>query len=74
MGVLGTTWNDICRDPKFAVYTACLMWENSETETSDKRWEVFKMMAAQNIRKLVPSKGAYRDAGFYECELDAKPM
>jgi len=74
LGVLGTTWNDICRDPKFAVYTACLMWENSETETSDKRWEVFKMMAAQNIRKLVPSKGAYRDAGFYECELDAKPM
>lgn len=74
LGVLGTTWNDICRDPKFAVYTACLMWEEHETETPGTRWEVFKMMAAQNIRKLVPSDGVYESAGFYEAELDFKPL
>ncbi len=74
LGVMATTWNDICRDPKFAVYTACLMWENKETETPANRWEVFKMMTAQNIRKLVPSNGIYENAGFYEMELDFKPV
>ena len=74
LGVMGTTWNDICRDPKLAVYTACLMWETKENETPSNRWEVFKMMTAQNIRKLVPSGGVYENAGFYEKELDYKPV
>ncbi len=73
-GVIGTTWTDICRDPKFAVYTACLMWEDKETETPSDRWEIFKVMAAQNMRKLVPSKGIYEDSGFYERETDCKPV
>lgn len=73
-GVMGTTWNDICRDPKFAVYTACLMWEAKDNETPANRWEVFKMMAAHNIRKLAPSEGIYENAGFYEMELDFKPV
>ncbi len=73
-GVIGTTWNGICRDPKFAVYTACLMWENAENETPFGRWEVFKAMSAANIRKLVPANGVYKDAGFVEEELAFKPV
>ncbi|MBR5307569.1 MAG: family 20 glycosylhydrolase [Clostridia bacterium] len=73
-GVIGTTWTDIYREPKFSVYTACLMWEGKDTETPSARWEIFKLHAAQNIRKLVPSGGIYEDAGFYGHELDAKPL
>ncbi len=68
-GVIGTTWSGICREPKFAVYTACLMWENTENQTPFERWEVFKVMTAKNIRKLVPCGGIYKNAGFTEKEL-----
>ena len=74
LGIIGTTWTDILRDPKFAIYTACLMWEGESNQTPSGRWELFKLHAAQNIRKLVPSGGIYEDAGFYGHELDAKPL
>ncbi len=73
-GVMGTTWNELQVEPKFMVYTACLMWENDERETSGDMWELLKVFAAQNIRKLVPSDGVYKNAGFVEHELLYKPL
>jgi hypothetical protein len=73
-GVMGTTWNELQVEPKFMVYTACLMWESMERETGADMWELLKLFAAQNIRKLVPSDGVYKNAGFVEHELMYKPL
>ena len=69
LGVMGTTWNIINHEIRDMVYTACVMWDTDDKNTDACTWETLKVFAAQNIRKLVPSKGKYADAGFLETEL-----
>ena len=68
-GIIGTTWNTVNHEIRHMVYTACVMWDTDDSKTDICTWETLKVFAAQNIRKLVPSKGVYADAGFLETEL-----
>ncbi|MGM9682572.1 MAG: hypothetical protein ACI3XQ_03140, partial [Eubacteriales bacterium] len=69
LGVLGTTWHSVQNEPRFAGYTASVMWDKDESYTDMCTWETLKVMMAQNIRKLVPPRGNYEDSGFRTAEL-----
>jgi len=69
LGVIGTTWNTVNHEIRHLVYTACVMWDTDDSKTDVCTWETLKVFAAQNIRKLIPSKGVYANAGFLETEL-----
>lgn len=65
LGVLGTTWNGICKEIRSMLYTACLMWEKDETNVDKIALGLLTSLGAKNIRKLLPPNGDPKKAGFY---------
>ena len=69
-GVMCTTWNTVAQDIADMLYTSCLMWEQDDSPYEfDYSFACrAKTMAAQNMRKLLPSND-FKTAGFTESEL-----
>ncbi|MBE7053608.1 MAG: hypothetical protein E7391_04960 [Ruminococcaceae bacterium] len=65
LGVLGTTWNGIYKEIRSMLYTACLMWEEDETNVDKIALGALTSLGAKNIRKLMPPNGDPQKAGFY---------
>lgn len=68
LGVIATTWNSVGRETKNIIYAACQMWSEDDKYADRRTWETYKCIGMQNLRKLLPSGGDMKRAGWLEGE------
>jgi hypothetical protein len=74
-GMLMTTWHHLARSIPVLHFTAACMWSQDQAALGLRQAEgsLARAATAGVLRKLVPSGGAYRDAGWNPFEMPAEP-
>ena len=67
MGVIGTTWHTLSQLEWLIPHISDKMWGNNGNGSVTH--SEYELCCAYNVRRCVPAKGIYEDAGIAEYEI-----